>query len=86
MSRLVDEEDIEPYSIEEVQRLLLEASKLRNSARWVVALALGLRQGEALGARMRARYMHITGPMLRKVARQVGDALWELPAGGEGAD
>ncbi|MGP4115209.1 tyrosine-type recombinase/integrase [Streptomyces sp. 4N509B] len=45
----LEEEDIEPYTIEEVQRLLLEASKLRNSARWVVALALGLRQGEALG-------------------------------------
>lgn len=31
------------------QSLLVEAAKLRNSARWVVALALGLRQGEALG-------------------------------------
>jgi len=45
----LEEEDIEPYSIQEVQGLLLEASKLRNSVRWVVALALGLRQGEALG-------------------------------------
>ncbi|WP_328725683.1 tyrosine-type recombinase/integrase [Streptomyces sp. NBC_00259] len=45
----IEEEEIEPYTIEEVQSLLLEASKLRNSARWVVALALGLRQGEALG-------------------------------------
>ncbi|MFB7290708.1 tyrosine-type recombinase/integrase [Actinacidiphila glaucinigra] len=44
----LEEEEIEPYTIEEVQSLLLEASKLRNSARWVVALALGLRQGEAL--------------------------------------
>ncbi|WP_329077709.1 tyrosine-type recombinase/integrase [Streptomyces niveus] len=45
----LEEEDIEPYDIEVVQSLLLQASKLRNSARWVVALALGLRQGEALG-------------------------------------
>ncbi|MER6117324.1 site-specific integrase [Streptomyces sp. NPDC001743] len=45
----LDEEEIEPYTIEEIQSLLLEASKLRNSARWVIALALGLRQGEALG-------------------------------------
>ncbi len=30
-------------------------------------------------ARMRARYMHVTGTTLRKVARQVGDALWGLP-------
>ncbi|QKW50943.1 tyrosine-type recombinase/integrase [Streptomyces buecherae] len=47
----VEEEDIEPYDVEEVQRLLVEAAKLPNSARWSVALALGLRQGEALGLR-----------------------------------
>ena len=45
----LEEEDIEPFTIEEVQSVLVEAAKLRNSARWVVALALGLRQGEALG-------------------------------------
>ncbi len=28
---------------------------------------------------MRTRYMHVTGSMLRKVAQQVGDALWEPP-------
>ncbi|MET7427438.1 hypothetical protein ABZT16_00335 [Streptomyces flaveolus] len=33
-------------------------------------------------ARMRARYMHVTGIMLRKVAQQVGEALWE-PLGSE---
>lgn len=48
--RLVEFE-IEPYSVEEVQHLLAVASKRRNSARWAVALALGLRQGEALGLR-----------------------------------
>lgn len=46
--RLSDEE-IEPYTVEEVQRLLEEAGKGRNSARWAIALALGLRQGETLG-------------------------------------
>jgi integrase len=35
--------------VEEVQRLLSAARGRRNSARWAVALALGLRQGEALG-------------------------------------
>ncbi|MGR3936254.1 tyrosine-type recombinase/integrase [Streptomyces sp. BRA346] len=45
----VEEEEVEPYTVEEVQRLLLEAGKHRNTARWVIALALGLRQGEALG-------------------------------------
>ncbi|MGW2831328.1 tyrosine-type recombinase/integrase [Streptomyces sp. NPDC001286] len=43
------EEEVEPYTVEEVQRLLRAADALRNSARWAVALALGLRQGEALG-------------------------------------
>ncbi|MGY4990815.1 tyrosine-type recombinase/integrase [Streptomyces nigrescens] len=47
----IEDEEVEPYDIEEVQRLLSEASKLRNSARWSIALALGLRQGEALGLR-----------------------------------
>lgn len=41
--------EVEPLSADEARRLL-EAAKLdRNAARWSVALALGLRQGEALG-------------------------------------
>lgn len=43
----------------------------------VVDSIMGWEPGGA--ARMRARYMHITGPMLRKVAQQVGDMLWEPP-------
>jgi integrase len=46
----LEEEEVEPYSVEEVQRLLIAAAELpRNGARWAIALALGLRQGEALG-------------------------------------
>ncbi|GAA0281139.1 site-specific integrase [Streptomyces polychromogenes] len=41
--------EVEPYSVQEVKRLLSAAEKHRNSARWAVALALGLRQGEVLG-------------------------------------
>jgi integrase len=42
------EDEVEPYEIDEVKRLLKAAGELpRNSARW--AVALGLRQGEALG-------------------------------------
>ncbi|WP_327296597.1 MULTISPECIES: tyrosine-type recombinase/integrase [unclassified Streptomyces] len=47
----IEDEEVEPYDIEEVQQLLSEAAKLRNSARWSIALALGLRQGEALELR-----------------------------------
>ncbi len=43
------EEEVDPYGIDEIQRLLEVVSERRNGARWVVALALGLRQGEALG-------------------------------------
>ncbi|MFD0292025.1 tyrosine-type recombinase/integrase [Streptomyces sp. NPDC127118] len=45
----IEEEEVEPYTVEEVQHLLAEAAKHRNTARWVIALALGLRQGEVLG-------------------------------------
>jgi integrase len=46
---VLDEDDVEPYDVREIQRLLEAAARRRNGARW--ALALGLRQGEALGLR-----------------------------------
>ncbi|QFQ97741.1 site-specific integrase [Streptomyces phaeolivaceus] len=45
----VGDYEVEPYTVAEVQRLLKAAGQSRNSARWAVALALGLRQGEVLG-------------------------------------
>ncbi|MEE4544653.1 site-specific integrase [Streptomyces sp. V4-01] len=45
----LEEEEVAPYTIEEVQLLLEVANRQRNAARWVIALALGLRQGEVLG-------------------------------------
>ena len=48
--RLVDEE-VEPYTVDEIRRILNAASELRTGARWAVALALGLRQGEVLALR-----------------------------------
>jgi integrase len=45
----VREVELEPYALEECRRLLLAATELPNGARWSVALALGLRQGETLG-------------------------------------
>jgi integrase len=45
------ENDVEPYSVDEIRLLLQSALEGRNGARWAVALALGLRQGEALGLR-----------------------------------
>jgi len=46
--RLVEHE-IEPFNVHEVQLLLKTAMHRRNGVRWAIALALGLRQGEALG-------------------------------------
>lgn len=47
----VQVEPVEPLSLAEVQRLMAAAETEPNGARWAVALALGLRQGEALGLR-----------------------------------
>lgn len=47
------ETEIEPLTQEQARAVLAEAAKRRNGARWSVALAMGLRQGEALGLRWR---------------------------------
>lgn len=47
----VEEEEVEPFGAEEIQRIITTALKRRNGVRFVVALALGCRQGEALGFR-----------------------------------
>jgi integrase len=44
-----DPDEVEPYEVADIQRLLEAAAERRNRARWALALALGLRQGEALG-------------------------------------
>lgn len=45
----VQREEIRPLSAEQARAVIAAASGQRNAARWTVALALGLRQGEALG-------------------------------------
>ncbi len=45
----VQHAEIEPLTAAEARRVLAAAVGRRNGARWSVALALGLRQGEALG-------------------------------------
>ncbi|KAA5829549.1 tyrosine-type recombinase/integrase [Saccharopolyspora hirsuta] len=44
----VEEEEIEPFTREEAQRIITAALKRRNGVRYVIALALGSRQGETL--------------------------------------
>jgi integrase len=43
--------EVEPFTKADARRVLDTAAERRNSARWTVALALGLRQGESLGLR-----------------------------------
>jgi integrase len=45
----VEEEEIVPFTVEEARRILDTAKHTRNGTRFVVALTLGLRRGEALG-------------------------------------
>ena len=45
----VEDTEVDPFEAEEVSRVLAAALKKRNGVRFVIALALGLRQGEALG-------------------------------------
>lgn len=49
----VPHQEVEPLSISEVQAVLTAARDTPNAARWTVGLALGLRQGEALGLQLR---------------------------------
>ena len=44
-------DEIEPLTLDEALRIIRLAATQRNGTRWSVALALGLRQGEALGLR-----------------------------------
>lgn len=43
--------EVVPFTADEARAVLAAAEGRRNAARWSVALALGVRQGEALGAR-----------------------------------
>jgi hypothetical protein len=45
----VTEEEIQPFTVTEAQRILAATAGRRNGVRFALALALRLRQGEALG-------------------------------------
>ncbi|QDP94966.1 site-specific integrase [Microlunatus elymi] len=63
-------EPITPYSIPEVKSILAEAGRSRNSARWAIALALGMRQGEVLGLRWESDVDLDTGTLRVRKSRQ----------------
>lgn len=45
------EDEVTPLSKDDARKVLAAAERVRNGARWSVALSVGLRQGEALGLR-----------------------------------
>lgn len=49
----VQVESVQPYTVEEIRAILRTAANHPNRARWAIALALGLRQGEVLGLHWR---------------------------------
>ncbi len=68
----IQTELVEPFNVGEVQRLLGAAQERRNGARWAIALALGLRQGEALALQwedidLEARSLRVRAARLRPV-------------------
>ncbi|MET8862296.1 site-specific integrase [Nonomuraea sp. NPDC004580] len=71
-------EEIEPLTQGEARRILKAAETRRNGARWSVALALGLRQGEALG--LRWKYVDLDGGTVR-VWWQISRLKWRHGCG-----
>lgn len=70
----VDEEEIEPFEVEEIQRLIKTSLERRNGVRFVLALALGTRQGETIGlkwGRLNDRTKLLT------IAKQLQRQTWE---------
>lgn len=47
----LEEDEVEPFSRKEITKLFTVALKQRNACRWLIAISLGLRQGEVLGLR-----------------------------------
>lgn len=68
----VHSRSVEPYTLDEVQAILRAAQASRNSVRWAIALALGLRQGEVLALRwadvdLDEHVLHVRATRLRPV-------------------
>lgn len=67
----VDDEEVEPFDIEDIQRLIKGSLARRNGVRFVLALALGSRQGETLGLKWtrldkRSRVLRIVKQLQRR--------------------
>ena len=70
----VDEDEVDPFEIAEIRQLITTALNRRNGVRFVLALAIGTRQGETIGLKW-TRYNPDT--RLLRIARQLQRQTWE---------
>lgn len=74
----VEEDEVVPFSVEEAQRILAITAGRRNGTRFALALALGLRKGEALG--LKWSRVDLAAGILRP-SRQLQRYRWEHGCG-----
>jgi integrase len=70
----VEEDEIEPFEIDDIRRLIKTALDKRNGVRFVLALAIGTRQGETIGlkwSRLNDKTRTLT------ISRQLQRRTWE---------
>lgn len=70
----VDEEEVDPFEIAEIRQLITTALERRNGVRFVLALAIGTRQGETIGLQW-SRYSAATRTL--RITRQLQRRTWE---------
>jgi integrase len=70
----VEEDEIEPFEIDDIQRLIKTALTRRNGVRFVLALAVGTRQGETIGLKW-SRLNDDTKTLA--IAKQLQRRTWE---------
>lgn len=70
----MEDEEVEPFKVEDIQCLIKTALARRNGVRFVLALAIGTRQGETIGMRWN-RYSPKTCTL--RITRQLQRQTWE---------
>lgn len=65
----MEDAEVDPFEAEEIERILTLALRKRNGVRFVIALALGLRQGEALGLSTAALIRMLAAPATTRSSR-----------------
>src|SRR5437879_1608848 len=70
----MDDDEIQPFGLEDIQRLIKTGLTRRNGVRFVLALAIGTRQGETIGLKW-SRLKDDT--RMLTIAKQLQRRTWE---------